>query len=102
MDSEGTFSIGSVNSNNFRFRFEIGLHIDDIKMLHFPKQTLQIGNVTNRGKAAYFTVSRQNELKTIIDIFRNCPFNTTKQLNSLLGSAQLSFFFVYTKKTKVN
>lgn len=82
-DSEGTFRIISINSNNFGFRFEIGLHIDDIKMLEFIKQMLQMGSVTSRGDSAYFTINRQKEIKALIDIFSNNPLNTTKRLNFL-------------------
>lgn len=72
-----------VNSKNYAFRFEIGLDIDDLKMLESIKQNLQIGNVTSRGKTAYFVVSSQKEVQVIIDIFSSYPLNTTKQFNFL-------------------
>jgi hypothetical protein len=65
------------------FGFEIGLHKDDIKMLQFIQQTLQIGKVTSFKSMAYFRVGSQEEIKKIIDIFSKAPLNTTKQLNFL-------------------
>lgn len=82
-DSEGSFKVVRVNPKNFGFRFEIGLHIDDINLLDFIKQNMQIGNVSTRGSLAYFTVTSQNDIRVIIDIFSSSPLNTTKQLNFL-------------------
>jgi len=52
-------------------------------MLEYIRQNLQIGKVTTRGKAAYFTITNQKEIKTLIEIFSSNPLNTAKQLNFL-------------------
>lgn len=52
-------------------------------MLEYINQNLGIGKVTTRGKAAYFTVTNQKEIKILIDIFTNNPLNTIKQINFL-------------------
>jgi len=51
--------------------------------LEYIRQNLQIGKVTTRGKAAYFTITNQKEIKTLIEIFSSNPLNTAKQLNFL-------------------
>ena len=83
VDGEGSFRVIPINDANFGFGFEIGLHVDDIKMLHFIQETLQIGKVSSYKNAAYFRVTSQKEIKVIIDIFSNAPLNTIKQLNFL-------------------
>jgi hypothetical protein len=83
VDGEGSFRVIPINATNFGFGFEIGLHVDDINVLHFIQQTLQIGKVTFYRNMAYFRVGRREEIKIIIDIFSNAPLNTTKQLNFL-------------------
>jgi len=52
-------------------------------VLEYINQNLGIGKVTTRGKAAYFTVTNQKEIKILIDIFTNNPLNTIKQINFL-------------------
>ena len=42
-----------------------------------------IGKVTCSGSLANYTVSKKNEIKTIIDIFSVNPINKTKQDNFL-------------------
>jgi NADH-ubiquinone oxidoreductase chain 5 len=83
VDGEGSFRVIPINPRNLGFGFEIGLHKDDIKMLQFIQQTLQIGKVTSFKSMAYFRVGSQEEIKKIIDIFSKAPLNTTKQLNFL-------------------
>ena len=56
-DSEGSFMIGITNKGtSCSFRFEIGLHIDDSKMLHFIQKHLELGGVSIRGDSAFFGV----------------------------------------------
>jgi hypothetical protein len=61
------------------------LHIDDIKVLYYIRDTLQIGEVCTRDKIsqAKFIVRSQKEVKVILDIFSSNPLNSTKHLNFL-------------------
>lgn len=76
-------------------------HVDDINVLHFIQQTLQIGKVTFYRNMAYFRVGRREEIKIIIDIFSNAPHNTTKQLN-FLDFKKAFELYTGTEKKKVS
>jgi len=82
-DAEGSFQITYLRDNFWRFSFEIKLHIDDIKVLHFIKDTLGIGKVYESEKSCRFIVSKQSEIKKILDIFTNYPLISSKRLNLL-------------------
>jgi hypothetical protein len=47
------------------------LHIDDIEVLNFIQKTLGLGKIYESGKLASFVVSRQEDIKKIIEIFSN-------------------------------
>ena len=82
-DGEGSFNIASLKGVHFAFSFVIGMHIDDINLLHFIQESLQVGKVTTTQSVAYFKVIRQQELAVLIDLFNSGPLNTSKQLNFL-------------------
>lgn len=83
VDAEGCFYIAKRNDSStfFEFRFIIGLHIDDIKVLEFINSVSGIGKVRATESSATFTVSTIEEVKVIIDIFTNYPLNSSKHLN---------------------
>jgi len=57
------------------------LHIDDIKVLHFIKSNLGIGEVRERGTNATFTIRTQQDIVKLIDIFSKYPLNSKKYLD---------------------
>lgn len=79
-DGEGSFMFLRTR-DGYGFKFQIQLHIDDIKMLHFIQSTLEIGKVYITGSAARFVVTNVKETAKIIDIFSRYSLNTTKLLN---------------------
>lgn len=91
-DAEGSFQITHLREDFWRFSFEIKLHIDDLKVLHFIKDTLGIGKIYESEKSCRFIVSKQSEglagvaqpaSKKILDIFTNYPLISSKRLNLL-------------------
>ena len=82
VDAEGYFSITS-NRNAYTFTFGIGLHIDDLDVLKYIQNTLQVGTVFMKPKVAELVVRRLDELKVIIEIFDKTPLNSSKHLNFL-------------------
>jgi hypothetical protein len=52
------------------------LHVDDIKVLHFIKSNLGIGEVRERGTNATFTIRTQQDIVKLIDIFSKYPLNS--------------------------
>jgi len=99
-DAEGCFQITHLRDNFWRFNFEIKLHIDDLKVLYFINNTLGIGKVYESEKSCRFIVSKQSDIKKILDIFTNYPLISSKRLNlSTWGKA----FKLYTdENTKVS
>lgn len=83
VDGEGTFVVRAQYTYAFRFSFQIGLHVDDVNVLYYIKQSLGFGTVWVGKSAAVFKVGSLEEIRKIIDIFRDCPLNTTKHLNFL-------------------
>ena len=90
-DAEGNFLINSNIKNGrvekFNFRFTIRLHKDDLKVLQYIREVLQIGKVYNHD-LVYFLVTRQEEIKKLIMIFDKYPLNSIKQLNYLSACAR--------------
>lgn len=84
-DAEGSFYISLQNPTGFRFSFvfSINLHIDDIKSLEYIQQYLQMGNIVQKGTMAQLKISKQEDIKKIIEIFSTTPLNSIKQLNFL-------------------
>ncbi len=83
VDGEGCFSIGEVGKIHFKFTISIGLHVDDLKALEFIKETLKMGNIFIAGSMDSWAVTRQKDIKKIIDIFKLAGLNTVKQLDFL-------------------
>jgi len=82
VDSEGSFYIEPNNKGrSYRFNFQIVLHIDDIKVLHFIKSNLGIGEVRDRGTNAIFTIRTQKGIVKLIDILSKYPLNSKKYLD---------------------
>lgn len=82
VDAEGCFRIkNDTRRPKAPFEFIINLHKDDRKALEYIKNTLGLGNVTERGNTATFSVSRRIDVKVIIDIFSRFSLNTTKRLD---------------------
>lgn len=83
-DGEGCFLINrkSVkNSVSYRFRFEIGMHKDDLSLLEFIHTTLGLGSVYTYKDSSHFVVEKLSEIRVIISIFDKFTLNTTKYLN---------------------
>lgn len=67
------------------------LHVDDIKVLHFIKSNLGIGEVRDRG-TNIFTIRTQQGIVKLIDILSKYPLNSKK----------ISRFFRLKKKEHLN
>jgi hypothetical protein len=81
-DGEGSFYILSKNNRTtFEFNYQICLHVDDVHMLNFIKNTLVIGKVSITGNTTRFSVTRHKDIEKILDIFTKYPLNCTKLLN---------------------
>lgn len=72
-DGEGLFLISFINKGYYAFKFEIGLHLDDKNMLDFIHKELGIGKVWTKDNKVFFTVTRQKEITSLIEIFTNYP-----------------------------
>jgi len=80
-DAEGCFIITHLRDKFWRFSFEMKLHIDDVKVLMFIQNTLGIGKVYKSKTSCRFIVSKQSEVKKLIEIFTNYSLNSSKRLN---------------------
>ena len=65
------------------FRFQIKLHLDDLKVLEYIHQRLEIGSVRVDKDKAIFTVVSPKELLNLLSLFEIKPLNTKKYLNYL-------------------
>lgn len=69
----------------FLFKFAISLHIDDLNVLTFIRDSLSLGSVKgypDHGYATY-SVSTQKEVLEIRNFFDSQPLNTIKHFNFL-------------------
>lgn len=83
-DAEGCFLISFVNKGtSCSFKFEIGIHKDDVNMLHFIREELGIGRVATFNNAAYFTVTAKDEIIELLKVFALYPLKSNKALNYL-------------------
>jgi LAGLIDADG endonuclease len=83
------------------FTFRITLHKDDLGTLDYIKNTLGvIGNVKIYGNTARFTVTSQQDIAKIIDIFSKYPLNTIKLLNFLDFKRAFELYTSSNNKTK--
>lgn len=81
VDGEGTFIVRPQYTYAFKFTFKIGLHVDDVNLLHFIHKSLGFGGVWIGKSVAVFKVESIKDIRKIIDIFTDRPLNTTKHLN---------------------
>jgi hypothetical protein len=101
-DAEGSFMITKItNSISFQFKYQIALHVDDIKVLELIQSTLNIGNIKmdSKNSAAVFYVTAKEEIEVIIGIFANFNLNTTKYLN-FLSFAEAFTLYIKDKSRK--
>ena len=97
---EGCFMI-ETRGHFLNFTFRITLHKDDLGTLHYIKNTLGvIGNVKIYGNTARFTVTSQQDIAKIIDIFSKYPLNTIKLLNFLDFKRAFELYTSSNNKTK--
>lgn len=85
-DAEASFSIVPKYKtdkliNSFSFVFAIRLHIDDIEVLKFIKNNLNIGNIRISGNECIFSVTNKEGVLLLIQIFETYKLNTTKYLD---------------------
>ena len=85
-DAEGCFQITPQRSGNaFEFRFSFGLHIDDLPVLEYIKNQLNMGKISinsTRAKVTYNVIAKKDIAKIIV-IFNEYNLNSTKHLNFL-------------------
>lgn len=96
-DAEGTFGFRlNSGTSGYRFKYQITLHHDDLKVLHYIRDTLNIGNAyPSKDKTTpSFSVVSQSALKILIAIFAKYILNTTKHLDFL---AFTSAYELYTQ-----
>lgn len=96
-DAEGTFGFRlNSGTNGYRFKYPKTLHHNDLKVLHYIRDTLNIGNVypSKDKTTASFSVVSQSALKIWIAIFAKYNLNTTKHLDFL---AFTSAYELYTQ-----
>jgi hypothetical protein len=85
-DGESYFSINLYKDSKAKFKytprlvFGINLHIKDLPILLSFKDTLGVGTVSTRGKVAYYTVSKFEELAIIVNHFEQYPLVSSKYL----------------------
>lgn len=90
-DGESNFSINIAYSEDktkisrVNFEFRIALHIDDISVLEFIRDILQVGNVRkfNSDTMAVFSVTDHTGFYKLFSIFDKFNLNTTKYLDYL-------------------
>lgn len=94
-DAEGSFTISKVKEKFYSFAFEMKLHIDDINVLNYIQTTLGLGKVykSNSSPTCKFVVTKQSELRKIIEFFSSNSLNSSKSLNF---SALYEAFSLYT------
>lgn len=66
----------------FKFTFKIGLHVDDVNLLHFIHKSLGFGGVWIGKSVAVFKVESLKDIRKII-FSQTVLCNTTKHLNFL-------------------
>lgn len=101
-DREGNFIFRKPGEgNSYIFEFRIGLHVDDVKMLYFIRDTLKLGQVViDKSRAmCYYRVSTLKEIQEIIKIFNEYSLNSTKILNFINFKEAFELYINSKKKT---
>jgi hypothetical protein len=97
-DAEGNFNITLRNLNNNKYNsailtFQIGLHIDDLKVLQFIKEKLNCGHISISGKRCNYFVNDQTSLiHIILPIFNNVKLNSSKYYQFLIFEKAVNLF----------
>jgi len=94
-DAEGSFNITRKRDKFYSFSFEIKLHIDDISVLNYIQVSLQgIGKVYKSlsSPTCKFIISKQDDVKKIIEIFSNNSLNSSKNLNFLAWAEAFNLY----------
>lgn len=103
-DGESNFTIVFHKDSNSdivsaTFRFIIELHVDDIEVLKYIKNKLNIGTeIAVYGKSCKFTVVHREDIYKLISIFDKFKLNTTKYLDYL--DFKKAFLLYYEAKGK--
>lgn len=103
-DAESMFSISPIINNKlhtkiegFSFKFQIGLHKDDLDALNYIKSKLDVGYVYAYKDTQTFIVSNKEGINKLIYIFDKYPLNTSKYLDYLSFKKA---FTLYGKRVK--
>ena len=80
IDGEGCFAIKKTQ-HGYQFEFQIELHIDDLAVLNFLQNKLNMGKVYAYPSSASWKVNRQADIKILIEILNRNPLNTAKRLD---------------------
>jgi hypothetical protein len=90
VDGEGNFNISLRNFKDNKYNsliltFQIGLHIDDLPLLHFIKNKLQCGHISISGnRCNYFVNDRIGLIHVILPIFNYVKLNSSKYFHYLI------------------
>ena len=89
-DAEGNFNISLRNLNNNKYNsvlltFQIGLHIDDLKLLQLIKDKLNCGHISISGsKCNYFVNDQASLINIILPIFKCIKLHSSKYYQFLI------------------
>ena len=98
-DGDGSFSIVKQGKTTFTFVYSIYLHKDDTPLQINIQKRLCMGKVYEGKHFSSFTITKKKEeVRKLISIFKDHPFNTSKNLNF---SCWAEAFELYTNKIGV-
>ena len=92
---------GNRRGHRFSFYFNIKLHLDDIKVLHYIKK-LEVGKIYTHKNTATFRISKYEELQKLFNILEIKPLNTTKYLNHFAFKEGLLLYQNKTRSTNLS
>jgi len=92
VDAEGSFLI-QVVQNRFKLIFTLCLHKDELPLLKYIAQRLGVGYLSEKEKAASYTISSKDELLKIFSILDKQPLNTSKNLNYIIFRQAYDLYF---------
>ena len=101
LDAESNFIILDLG-HRFSFYFYIKLHLDDIKVLHYIKQKLEVGKIYTHKNTATFRISKYEELQKLFNILEIKPLNTKKYLNYFAFKEGLLLYHNKTRSTNLS
>lgn len=99
-DGESCFSISPKSNKpfSFEFSFRIELHRDDIHLLEYIQNCLEMGTINSSLNSCTWRVSAQKDILKLIELFNKYPLNTSKQLN--FSDWQKAFYLYISLKNK--